>query len=298
MKPDHSFAAERALASHCPELLNRANGNRQRAELLRAFSGDLCGALPPRLQPLLIGPRIRAKCSDGEVRTGASLAQSIGPRAANFALRLTDWPTPFYLSIDLGTAFTLTDRLFGGDGKLMASTPDILPHSVLMAMESIALAAASALAMPGPGGGEAVIAGTHENISRLEHFPRGDYFACWTIAFEQEGSPDWTIQIAAREADFLVMLKNGGERRRVAEIPGDAADTPFGEIPLTLMAQLAELQLPLSRLASLMPGDLIPLSPMRSATLRIGQNAFAQGTIGTLDERIALRLTRICLTRI
>ncbi|MGD9472104.1 MAG: FliM/FliN family flagellar motor switch protein [Novosphingobium sp.] len=294
MKPDHSFTAQRALANHCTELLGRSSAAQERTELLRAFSTDLCAALPARLQPLLIGGRMRATASEGEARTGASLAQSTGPCAANLAVRLAKVAAPVLLSIDLATALTLTDRMFGGDGAVPAQLPEMVPPSALLAMERIALAAVPALAAVIGCEEGAPHVSSHASLARLEPFSRGDYYLCWTISVEQDGLPAWTMQLAMHEAALLDRLQQGSGRRQVgAGGTADPASGPFGAIPLTLLAQLAELKLPLARLAALTPGTVIPIAPARSVTLAIGGQAIAQGTIGTLDERVALRLTRV-----
>jgi flagellar motor switch/type III secretory pathway protein FliN len=55
---------------------------------------------------------------------------------------------------------------------------------------------------------------------------------------------------------------------------------------------LAEIDLSLARLQHLAPGDLLPLAMGRQVPLIAGDRLVAHGSIGTLEERMAIRLTR------
>ena len=52
------------------------------------------------------------------------------------------------------------------------------------------------------------------------------------------------------------------------------------------------MQMPLSRLATLEVGDVLPVAVARSVPLWAGERAIAAGAAGALDDRVALRLTQ------
>jgi flagellar motor switch protein FliM len=58
---------------------------------------------------------------------------------------------------------------------------------------------------------------------------------------------------------------------------------------------LAEFDLSLTRLQSLAPGDTIPLAMGRRVPLLAGETLVAHGAVGTAEDRMAIRLTRIPL---
>jgi flagellar motor switch/type III secretory pathway protein FliN len=64
-------------------------------------------------------------------------------------------------------------------------------------------------------------------------------------------------------------------------------------MPLPLQAVLGEFELSLGQLEGLRPGDEIPLAIPVELPLRVGGEVFAHGRIGTFDNRMALRLTRL-----
>lgn len=293
MKSEPTFIAERALANHCPELLaGRADDEDSRKDLRSDFSETLCVQLARRLQPLLTGKPAKLKSEAGGAATGSSLAQSIGPRAANFLLECGSAGTRFLVSFDLRTADALTDRLFGGELFSDDDEVDSLAQSSILALERLALASAQAIAASACASEEAKILRHHANVARLEPFPRGDYCLSWKITAQQDGAEDWQMLLAAREVDLDAMLSAEGNRsaRLGGTARGDPLAAPFRHIPIPLRGILSEFRWPLSRIAALEPGELIPIALARDVPLKIGQRTLARGNIGTFDDRVALRL--------
>jgi flagellar motor switch/type III secretory pathway protein FliN len=68
---------------------------------------------------------------------------------------------------------------------------------------------------------------------------------------------------------------------------------PFAAMPLPLHVVLAEFDLSLARLQTLQPGDMIPLAMGRQVPLMVGETTLAHGSVGTSDDRMAIRLTRL-----
>ena len=58
---------------------------------------------------------------------------------------------------------------------------------------------------------------------------------------------------------------------------------------------LAEIDLSLARLQTLAPGDMIPLAMGRQVPLMVGETVLAHGSVGTSEDRMAIRLTRFPL---
>lgn len=292
MKPQHDFTPARAAAQHCPELLARrqpagvdaeaeADGSARLADLLT-------DELPAALQPLL-GKRIRLVMGDAEEQKASWLMRKIGRASASYAVSL-GYGLDLLVSFDLATAHRLTDRLFGGTGAGGGDVPEALPLSASLALERIVKAIIATL----DPAGEAQIA-RGGDVAKLAPFARTADLLCWAGTVSQEGHEEWSFRFAgpataiagfgAGQADAPAPVARG-----FAEA---AQDTPFEALPLPLVAVLAETRLPLARLAALRAGDLIPLPFQREVPLRIGGDTVAHGSIGTLDERVALQLTRI-----
>lgn len=295
MKTDHSFVAERALANHCPELVSgkardASSDEQDRDEFMRG----LCQLLAKRLQGLLGGKTITATAEAKGAETAFSLSQSIGPRAANYVLECGSGEATFAISFDLGTAIALTDRLFGGDGERPEGEIEVLPPSAALVLRQIVDSCAPAFAEAGDIAGDSEIIAHHLNFARLEPFPRKDYCLSWEITFAQENMADWQLLIAVRQSEFDELVRGSGRGANGAEdVPIDQLGASFEDIPVPMRAVLTEFKLPLARLASLAPSDVIPISPLREVPLRCGAKTLARGRIGTLDERVALRISRL-----
>lgn len=84
-----------------------------------------------------------------------------------------------------------------------------------------------------------------------------------------------------------VALASGTTAMRQARSP----DTkPFAGIGLPLRAVLSETHMPLSRIAALAPGDVLPLPIRRRVPLMCGETPIAWGTLGQMDDCAALRI--------
>lgn len=299
MKPLRSILAERPLAQHCPELLGSTHSRRDRKQAIAEWLEEACGRLAEELRPLLIGGRLRAGASDVSAQTAGSLEMGAGRSEVHFLATPSGTaagPAPRLLvSLDNQTALVLTDRLFGGPGQILAEAPTALPDSANLALERIVQALARALAPMAEAEPPPHVA-WHHNLARLEAFPRGDYCLNWTVTVAQDGHPDWDFALVVLEADVHALV-DGGQlgAAPVGMVAAEAAALrePFAGIPLELKAVLAELRLPVSQLATLSPGQVIPLAPRREVPLQLGSQVIGVGAVGTFDECVALRLTRL-----
>ncbi len=146
---------------------------------------------------------------------------------------------------------------------------------------------------------------------RLMPFTRGDYCTGWTFTVAQQNTADWTMRIAVLESDIAALAGRGdcSGHRSPEHTDRLAQRATFADIPFETVAVLAEMRLPLARIAGLAAGDILPIAPRRDVPLRIVQDAgqnmgqnmghdtdsatLGVGTIGVLDDRIALQLTSI-----
>jgi flagellar motor switch protein FliM len=67
---------------------------------------------------------------------------------------------------------------------------------------------------------------------------------------------------------------------------------PFGAMPLTLSAVLVDMRIGFAELSNLQPGQILPVAVARSIPLKIGDKTIASGTIGALDDRVAVQISQ------
>jgi flagellar motor switch protein FliM len=301
----HEFAAARAAAQHCRELTTRGPRPEERGVLLAAWRRDLARLMADELSALLSGDRLEVSVSEPESLAGHAVLARIGAVAANSLLRCGASGETALLAFDFPTAIALTDRSFGGDGKPAAGTPDQLPRSAALLVDEIAATIAQTITRASMGDGVppagAALTGEvivrSESAARLKPFdPEGEALLITLVIANRQGC-EWRalLAIAAERMERLLPAPGrphsarGGAAKRA---PASTLAAPFAAIPLPLHVVLAEIDLSLVRLQTLSPGDCLPLALGRQVPLMLGEKLLAHGSIGTFEDRMAIRLTR------
>ena len=274
---------------------------RQRAEevdLLPEFErlGErLARLLGPALAAFGGGKAPEVRVIGVERKTGAELAGELGQLGANALLgsgkqRLLAW-------IDGAALLAQLDRAFGGTGEIGKTLPAVLPLSADLLAQRIEQAVAELLTqlvdLPQP----------FETIERdaayatLAPFRKGDALAVLSFEVVERGSKPMKMALAIKAEALAALLPPTEARKRVPERKAGPLDEPFGEIALTLEAVLTEMRIPLSRVATLEPGQTLAIPVARAVPLRIGGKVFARGTVGELEDRVALQITHSAHSR-
>ncbi|MGB3471838.1 MAG: FliM/FliN family flagellar motor switch protein [Erythrobacter sp.] len=296
-----TFTPARAIAQHCKELTQRGPRPEERAQHLTAWRRDVAREVAQDMADLLSGTKLDASLSEPEMMTGEAVFERIGAVAANSLLRCGGADTPILLSFEIETAIALTDRSFGGSGELVPEVVTSLPRSACLLIEQASRIVALAIARVSAGGGATGEAAgdvivRSESATRLKPFgPKSDCVLL-TLDFGAADGTRWSAKVAmpADHLDTLLPgMETGAASARGAQPQSEAARAAFGSIPLPLEAVLAEFELSLGRLECLSPGDQIPLAIGREIPLRIGEQVVARGSLGTLEDCMALRLNSI-----
>lgn len=303
MRMTHDFASARAAAVHCAELTTRGPRPEESAALLVAWRRDLARLLADDLSGLLSGDRLEVRISEPEKLTGAEALKRIGQVAANSLIRVGASGETALLSFDFATAIALTDRSFGGDGRTSGGVPEVLPRSAALLVEETATMIAGAIThasygdMPPPAGtsagGEVIV--RSESAARLKPFALDAEALFFVLEITNRQGCTWRAALAVAAERMTRLLPGGGRRsarQRAARAPASGMAAPFAEMPLPIHVVLAEFDLSLLRLQTLGPGDMIPLTMGRQVPLMVGGTVLAHGSVGTAEDRMAIRLTR------
>lgn len=305
MRMAHDFAAARPAAQHCRELTNRGPRPEERAALLAAWRRDLARQLAEELSPLLSGDRLDVSVGEPESLTGSDVLRRIGPVAANSLLKCGASGETALVAFDFATAIALTDRSFGGDGQQVPGPPDQLPRSAALLVDEVAATIAQAITRASlgdsaPPAGAALIGEVivrSESAARLKPFDLDGPALLFTLAIANRQGCEWECLLAVAAERMERLLPAPGRSamahgRRARRAPASGLAAPFSAIPVPLHVVLAEIDLSLARLQTLAPGDLLPLAMGRQVPLMAGERLVAHGSIGTLEDRMAIRLTR------
>jgi len=299
------FYPARAIAQHCAELTERGPRPEERAEYLATWRRDVAREVAQDMTDLLSGTKLEASLSDVENARGSVVFERIGGVAANSLLRCGADDQTALLSFSIETAIALTDRSFGGTGEPEAVADAILPRSAALLVEQVARTIASAIARVSSGsGGDGQIEGDviirSENASRLKPFTPSAQCALFTLEVTAADGVAWagTLAMTMDRLDGLLPGLGGPavpanddetDDARAEFIKPDGA--VFGDVPLPLQAVLAEFELSLGQLDRLAPGDTIPIAIARDIPLRLEKQVVACGSLGTMEDRMALKVT-------
>jgi len=297
MNMAQTFSAARPVAQHCDDLIRCGPRPEERAEHLSAWRREVSQGMADALASLFGGAKISATLAEPEVLKGSEVFERIGPVAANSLLRCGEDDRTMLLSMDHATAAGMTDCSFGGDGKPPDEPPLRLPRSAAMLFERIAGTMAQALAsIAGSETSRGDVLARSESATRLRPFAADEEVSCFTLSLATGSGTDWTVLLAV-PSDRLDGLMPGLDAGRIARRPRSldlcAASEPFCDLPLPLEAVLGEIDLPLSRLDTLRAGDELPFAIGRELSLRTGDTFVARGTVGSWENRMAVRITAL-----
>jgi flagellar motor switch protein FliM len=294
MKPERALIAERILAQHTPELLR---SNAAPVPVMPALSrlGDgVARALSQGLTSLAAGDPPLVRCTAPRECTMAELVSETAPLAANALLAAGSSELPMLASIDAAAVLRMVDRAFGGRGDAPLPLPSAFPLSAELMVTRleciVAQAVGQALGMAG------AVYGLRRDGSIGQFAPFADSEALAVIALEVDdpGRAPWKVTLAFPQT-VLVKLIGEGDRpsgKQAKALQPNPADEPFGAVPLTISAVLVDMRIGFAALSNLQPGQILPVAVARSVPLKIGDKTIAHGTIGAMDDRVAVQITQ------
>jgi len=293
MKPETSFVAERMVARHCPQLLREGPAPADPLETAADLGARVARALPARLASLSGGDSPVVQAEKPRKADGAALAADAPTLAVHCLFAAGSRQSPLVVIVEGEAIFRLIDRAFGGTGRAPDPLPAAFPLSAELMIGRLESAVAAALA---DALGVAVVPLRRgESLGRLAAFPAGEPLAIADLAVIDGGEAPWRLSLAQSLKQPLAAA--GGPSSSVATDAGEpAADPlagPFGDVPLPLRAVLVDMAMPFSTLADLTPGQVIPVAVARSVPLETGGRAVACGTVGAMDDRVAVRVAQL-----
>ncbi len=293
MKPERPPRAAGLAANHCDALF------RQRGEAVDplpdfARLGErLARELGPALTAFGGSKAPEAHVARAQRMTSAELSNTVGALAANCLLSAGEGQPCLLLAIDGPALLAKLDRAFGGTGDIGGRLPAALPLSADLFAQRVEQVVAEVLTrLVKPAEPFRVIErdGSHDALSP---YGKTEALAVLEIEIAEPGATPLTARLAAAASELAALVPSRTARKLAPARPAGPLDAPFGDIALTLEAVLSEMRIPLSRLATLAPGQTLPIPVARAVPLRVGNTVVARGTVGELDDRVALQITQV-----
>ena len=293
MKPERPLVAQRPLARHSAALLRPAPAAAELLPVLARAGNQLARKLRLALAPLHGGEAAAVECSAPQEMTAGTFAPqglvAISLHAAGAEGH------PLLSVVEGDTVLRLLDRAFGGPGEAPSPLPRELPLSAELMVQRIeTLIAAPLAATLGLEGGIKPVRRA-ATLGELAALAEDAALAVLTFSIREGARPAWTLRLGfpmAALADLTGAARPAPAPRQDAA-PASPLDQPFAELPLTVRAVLVDVPLPLSTLSALEVGQVLAVPVARSVPLRIGEALVGHGTIGAVDDRVALQLTQL-----
>jgi flagellar motor switch protein FliM len=299
MRPEGTFIAERLAAQHCAEL---TRGPRQAANPLAElgqFGERFADVLADTLAKAFQGAAIDVSAVEPTELT-ANVNERRGEPVFNTTFAAGAGETGFYASLPQGAALAMVDVALGGDGKNCEVAGGKLPISAQLMFERfeklLTAALADAFELPGADAVKVRKSGTMPEAAL-------PFSGCKRIVLAVRlaiaSSPHHELVLTFPGASLATLFAGRGDAGAGVTKGGVVAPNaePFAGIPLPMRAILVDMAMPVSALANLAPGTVIPVSVARSVPLMIGDQVIGHGSVGSMDDRTALQLARINLKK-
>ena len=211
------------------------------------------------------------------------------------------------VTIEAAAVFRIVDRAFGGKGTVPRPLPEAFPMAaelMIVRLEAM-IAAQIAGAVGAVADGNAAMAGDRAivpvgrdgDLGQLAPFGPEQPLMIAALEIKEADGPPWSIIVALPTAALPALFGLASAApaiARAARRPQDQAlATPFADLPLTLSARIVDMVLPFAKVAALTPGQILPVTVARHVPLRVGDTTLAHGTIGAVDDCVALQLTTV-----
>ncbi len=298
----NSTAPPPTKARHCTELLGAPPSIDELVPALSFLGEKLARFLPQHL----------ALISGGDppvVRVGMPLDTTLGAiqgeletLASHALLAIGPKQLPALATFEAAPVFRLVDRAFGGPGLVPDPLPETFPVSAELLLARIEGAIATTLTqllphLQLPQGDVPQTVRTlrrDTSLRQLDPFDKRADLLQLGLEVEEEGVEPWSLSLAfpiATLATLMAAPRSAAHkpRRRSARRAGPEHE-PFASLTLEVTAVLVDMPMPMHRLATLRPGDVIPVPVARAVPLLAGGHLIATGTIGELDDKVAVQV--------
>jgi len=289
-----SSAQSSPKAKHCADLLGTGPSIDELVPALSLLGEKLARVLPGHL----------ARFSGGEppvVRIGmpmdcnlASIQADIETLASHTLMAVGPEGRPMLATFEAAPVLCLIDRAFGGRGIVPDPLPDTLPLSAELLLARLEKAIAGALTTVFGGEEEHNVRPLRRDTSLryLNPFDKREDLLQLSLEVEEPGFDPWSFSIAFPQATLAAVttVPRHPVKRRAAQTAPNPATEPFGSMPVPVTAVLVDMTIGFSRLTSLKPGDVLPVAVARSVPLQVDGRTIATGTIGEVEDRVAVQI--------
>ncbi|MBT0670431.1 FliM/FliN family flagellar motor switch protein [Novosphingobium profundi] len=281
-------------ARHCTELLGAPPSIDELVPALSFLGEKLARTLPTHLALITGGDPPLVRVGMPMDTTLGGIQAELETLASHALLGIGTKALPALATFEAAPVFRLVDRAFGGRGEVPEPLPETFPVSAELLLARIENAIARALEplFPGEHGHAVRTIRRDTSLRQLDPFDKRTDLLQLALEVEEAGADPWSLSLAFPIATLGALLAPGRSPTRARRRARKAAPEhePFASLTLEVTAVLVDMPMPMRRLASLRPGDVIPVPVSRAVPLLAGGHLIATGTIGELDDKVAVQI--------
>ncbi len=284
-------AAGRA-ANHCAALLSPRECHADLGPGFEQFGTRLAVALHGCVAAVADDPEIRTVSLGAQELPGAELRGRCAPLVAVSRHLFGVAGHALYLALDGRAILEQLDRTFGGTGDIGKDLPAQLPNTAAVLAQRFERQVLAAIA--GELGGLDFRPDRDAPADPFTALGATAPMTVLTIGATAQDGREWQIVLALETASLSSLLPKSASAQRATSSrrkPG-INEAPFADLPLSAGARLVDMDMPLHRLAAIAPGTVLPIMVARSVPLQVGDVVIARGTVGEVDDQVALQITQ------
>ena len=284
-------------AQHCEELLANSAEAVDIAGDFARFGTRVARALQPRLAKLFDARKLETELVETGKTDAANVADTLGEKMHHARFALSGKGLGILASASVASLIGEFDRMLGGDGEGPADAV-ALPSSADRFARQIEAEIMDACS---EASARSDIAAAHRGTDLSEIVPaaaRAPIHVA-TIAVIRPGVPKLIVKIATCETTFIQFPGEApvGKPVRRSLGEGPIEDSALANVELSMTATLVDMAIPLHRIVALQVGAMLQVPIHRSVPLTIADTTIAHGSIGAVDDRVALEIIHTALAR-
>lgn len=287
-------AAARA-ANHCAQLLSRSADPVDSEQEAARLSDRFAEHVQPLLAQHCDTSGLKVAAGSVEALTFEAACERIGAHAVNSFFTIGTERTGILVSVATCELMAMFERLLGGEGTIDRANTR-LPRSAMQFATRFEQRLLTAIRTASDRDEFAV--GASRGSAR-EAAPFAAQETVWFMEFavSQPGSGGCTLQLVLCPATLALITNSRAASPATGRAIGTRGldNSAIGHVEFPVRAVLVDTELSLSRLMRLEPGALIPVALNRSVPLLIEQAVIAHGTVGEVDDRVALEVSHTSL---
>ncbi len=279
-------------ANHCVALLSQREGQADLGPGFEQFGMRLAGALRGCVAAVTGDAEVRVASLGSTELAGGDLRGQCAPLVAASRHLFGVAGHALMLALDGRAILEQLDRTFGGAGDIGDALPARLPKTAAVLAERFERQVLAAIA--GELGGLDFRADAATPLDPFAALDARAPLTVLTLEVAAAGGRQWHILLAVETASLSSLLPKRASAPRAPSSrrkPG-IDEAPFADLPLSAGARLVDMDMPLHRLATIAPGTILPIMVARSVPLQVGDVVIARGTVGEVDDQVALQITQ------